>query len=168
MQTLDVISVNIWDILVSLINLVLLFLIIKKFLYKPVKKVLEKRQKELDEQYLSAETAEIAAKESKQKWEEALSGAKSQANEIIEEAALTAKRRGDKIVDDAKAQADGIIHKAEQDAYLERKKAEQEIKREIVEVSGALSEKLIGREINVEDHRAFIDSFIEEIGESDE
>ena len=44
MQSLDVISVNIWQILASLANLVLLFLMVKKFLYKPVKKMLEQRQ----------------------------------------------------------------------------------------------------------------------------
>ena len=45
MQTLDVISVNLWQILISLINLFLLFLILKKFLFKPVKKVLDQRQR---------------------------------------------------------------------------------------------------------------------------
>ena len=42
-QNLDIISVNIWQILISLINLLLLFLIIKKFLYKPVKKFIAQR-----------------------------------------------------------------------------------------------------------------------------
>ena len=44
MQTLDVISVNIWQILISLANLTILFLLFKKFLFKPVKKVMEKRE----------------------------------------------------------------------------------------------------------------------------
>ena len=51
MQTLEVISVNIWLILISLINLYLLFLILKIFLFKPVKKVLDSRQAELDAQF---------------------------------------------------------------------------------------------------------------------
>ena len=54
---------------------------------------------------------------------------------------------------------------AETEADLERKKAADGIKREIVEVSGALTEKMLEREINTDDHRALIDSFIEEIGE---
>ena len=48
-QSLDVISVNLWDILISLANLLILFILVKKFLFKPVKKVLEKRQSEIDE-----------------------------------------------------------------------------------------------------------------------
>ena len=42
MQSLEVISVNIWHILISLCNLLILFLIVKRFLFKPVKKALEK------------------------------------------------------------------------------------------------------------------------------
>ena len=49
MQSLDVISVNVWQILFSLANLLLLFILIKKLLFKPVKNVLDKRQESLDE-----------------------------------------------------------------------------------------------------------------------
>ncbi len=167
-QSLEVISINIWSILISLANLVLLFLLIRKFLYKPVKNTLEARKGEIDERYLAAENAQNAANENREKCEAALSGAEDRANEIIREASETARRRGEKLVSDAKEEASGIIRKAEADAALEIKRAEQEIKREIVEVSGALSEKLLGREIKADDHKVFIDSFIDEIGESDE
>lgn len=168
MQSLNVISFNIWQVLISLANLLLLFLLIKKFLYKPVKKILAERKNEIEEQYLAAEAAEKAANESREKWESMLSGAESRADEIIREASDTAHRRVEKLVSDAKEEAGGILRKAEADAALEIKRAEQEIKREIIEVSGALSEKLLGREINKEDHKAFIDSFIDEIGDDNE
>ena len=61
MQNLDVISVNIWLIIISLCNLVILFLIIKKFLYKPVKKMLAERQNQLDKKYSDAEDAKLEA-----------------------------------------------------------------------------------------------------------
>ena len=61
MQNLDVISVNIWLIIISLCNLVILFLIIKKFLYKPVKKMLAERQNQLDKKYSDAEDAKLDA-----------------------------------------------------------------------------------------------------------
>ena len=48
------------------------------------------------------------------------------------------------------------------------KKAEEQIKREIVEVSGALTEKMLEREINAEDHRNLIDSFLEKVGEEND
>ena len=54
---------------------------------------------------------------------------------------------------------------AKESAELEIKKAEKTIKDEIVDVSYALTEKLLEREINEKDHDNLIDSFIDEIGE---
>ena len=70
MQTLDIISVNLWSILVSLCNLLLLFLILKKFLYKPVKKLIADREEQLNAQLKAAAEAEASAKANQAAWEE--------------------------------------------------------------------------------------------------
>lgn len=168
MQNLDIISVNLWQILISLVNLLLLFLIIKKFLYKPVKNILAKRQAEIDEDYAAAKKAQDAADESRRVWEAKMASAETEADEIIRTATEKAKRRSDTMVEEAREKADGIVRVAQSEAELERKKAVDGIKREIVEVSGALTEKMLEREINTDDHRALIDSFIEEIGDGDD
>jgi F-type H+-transporting ATPase subunit b len=61
MQDLDIISVNIWHIVISLANLVILFLILKKLLFKPVKKIVDKRQKEIESEYKKAEKTQAEA-----------------------------------------------------------------------------------------------------------
>lgn len=166
MQSLDVISVNFWQIIISLANLVILFTIIKKFLFKPVKKVLSERQETLDNKYLEAEQAAAKAEENRQSWEEKLRSAEDKADAIIKSATDDAKHRGDRIVAEARDKADGIVRQAQTDAELERRKADEGIKREIIDVSAALTEKILGREINTQDHRAMIDSFIDGIGDS--
>ena len=168
MQTLDVISVNIWQILISLLNLYILFLIVKLFLFKPVKAVLAERQRELDTQYAAAEDAEREALANRRAWETKMLGAKAEADAIVQSAAERAKHRGDALMAEAKLRADSIVRLAENEADLERKKAVEGVKREIIEVSGALTEKILGREINAEDHRNLIQSFIETIGDEDE
>ncbi len=167
MQSLEVISVNLWNILISLANLVLLFIIVKKFLFKPVQNMLSKRQHELETQYSAAQTAEQEAAESKEKWESKLQGAESAAETILANATATAKARGDKIVAEAKSRADSIIRQAETEATLEYKKVKDQIKTEIVDVSSALTKHLLDREIDTADHRKLIDSFIEKIGDGD-
>lgn len=167
-QSVDVISVNLWQILISLLNLVLIFLIVKRFLFKPVRNMLAKRQAELDAQYASAEAAETSAHADKAAWEEKLQGAEAEADAILQNATDSARYRSEKILEEAKEKADGIIRQAQTEAELERKKAEDGIKREIVDVSAALAERMLGREINAEDHRAMIDSFIEKIGDGDD
>lgn len=167
MQTLEVISVNIWQILISLLNLLLLFLLFKKFLFGPVKKMLAKRQAELDMRYDAADEAKRAAEEDRLFWDEKIGTVKAEADEMIKKAQDSAKRQGDSILSKAKEQADGIVRQAETQAQLEMKKAEDGIKREIVEVSTALANKLLEREINEDDHRSLIDSFIEKIGDEE-
>lgn len=167
MQSLDVISINLWQILVSLANLVLLFLIIKKFLYKPVKKMLANRQQTIDSQYDAAEEAKEQALLDKKMYEEKLSSAKSEADGVIRSAVNTATLREQEILKEAKDKADGIIRQAEVQAALELKKAEDSIKEEIVDVSTRLAEKMLEREIKPEDHKNLIDSFIDQIGDAE-
>ncbi len=168
MQSLDVISVNLWQIIVSLINLILLFLIIKRFLYKPVKKMLEERQKTIDGNYEDAEKAKEKALSEQKAYEEKLSSAKAEADSVIQSAVDIAKEREKEILAEAKLKAEGIIRKAEEDAALEMRKAEESIKNEIVEVSTLLTEKMLEREIRAQDHKQMIDSFIEGIGDEDD
>lgn len=165
MQSLEVISVNLWDILISLLNLLILFLLFKRFLFKPVNNMLAKRQSEIDARYDAADLAKKAAQEDKLLWDEKISTVKEETEMLIKKAQESAKRQGDTIVTKAKEQADAIIRQAENEAQLEMNKAQDTIKQEIVEVSTALANKLLEREINVSDHRALIDSFIEEIGD---
>ena len=165
MQTLDVISVNLWQMVASLANLVILFLLVKKFLYKPVKKMLEDRQNTIEGDYDAASKAKEQAEADKLAYEEKLKTAKGEADKMIKSAADIATERERQILEDAKAKADGIIRQAEANAALELKKAEDGIKKEIVSVSSALTEKMLEREVNSEDHKKLIDSFIESIGE---
>lgn len=168
MNTLEVISVNLWQIIISLLNLTIMFLIVKMFLFKPVKRMLAQRQSAIDSQYENAEKAEKDAIESKEKWEEKLKTAKDEADTIIKLASEGANRRGDEIVAEAKERAESIIRQAQNEAELEKRKAKDSIKKEIADVSTLLSEKMLEREIKTEDHRKLIDSFINEIGDSDD
>ena len=69
-QNLGVISVNLWQILIALVNLLLIFLILKKFLFGPVKKLLKQRQDNIDNQYSEAEKALNAANAAKKQFED--------------------------------------------------------------------------------------------------
>ena len=165
MQPSEIISVNIWQILVSLCNLVILFLIVKKFLYKPVCNMLKNREELLEKQKEEAQKSLEDAERTKEELESQLKGANDRANEILAEATEQAQRRRDKIAEEAKQEAEAIVRQAKTEAELEKKRAEEEIKTQIVEVSFALGEKIIEREIKVEDHHALVDSFISQIGD---
>jgi F-type H+-transporting ATPase subunit b len=164
-ESLNIISVNFFSILFSLLNLVIIFLIAKFLLYKPVKKMLENRQKTIEDGYERASEAEAKANESRIAYEKKLEGAKGEADEIIADAVATAKARGHEIIEDSRKEGEQILKQAKENAELEIKRAEETIKDEIVDVSTALTRKLLEREINEKDHKDLIDSFIDEIGE---
>ncbi len=168
MQTLDIISVNIWQIIFSLANLLIIFLIVKKFLYKPVKKMLDERKSTIANEYSEATMAKEQALASQKEYEEKLQGAHAAADNLINNAVGIAEQREKEIIAKANAEADAIRRQAKEDAELERKKAEEGIRKEIVEVSSVLTEKMLEREVNMDDHRNFIDSFIESIGDEDD
>ena len=67
---------------------------------------------------------------------------------------------------ESREKADQIIRKAKADIERERKDARETIKKEIVDVSQTLSEQIIGREINMDDHRELIDDAIDKLGET--
>ena len=102
MQNLDVISVNIWAILASLANLLILTLIIKRFLYKPVKKILDTRRAAIDEDYAQAKAAREEAEENRRNYEAAMAAAQQTSDQIIAEATRTAEYRGNEIVAEAR------------------------------------------------------------------
>ena len=165
MQTLDIISVNIWQIIISLANLVLLFLMIKKFLFKPVKNMIAKREEAAEAVLKEAEQTRQETIKEKMAWDAKMAKADQEADEIIKEAVVKANKKSGVIINTATERADEIIKLAKFEANLEHKAAEEGIKREIVDLSSALTGKLLSREINPEDHSELIDEFINEIGE---
>ena len=160
---LKVISVNIWAILASLANLLILTCILKKFLFKPVKKIVDSRRAAIDEDYAQAKTAREEAEKTRRNYDEAMAAAKMTGDQIIADASRTAEYRSNEIVAQAREKASEIRRQAEADALLERRKAEDEMKHEIADVSTQLTGKLLQREINEEDHRKLIDSFLQDL-----
>ena len=128
--------------------------------------MLDERRAQIDSDYADAESAKQNAEQKDAELTERLANAKAEAEGIVKEAADMAKARGDKIVEDARATADGIIRQAEEDAELERKRVGETIKEQIIDVSTALAEKMLEREVNADDHKALIDDFIDKIGEN--
>lgn len=165
MNELDVLSVNIWQILISLFNLAILYYLFKKFLFDRVKAIVAKRASEVTAEYDKAQKATEEANEIKASWEEKIKTADKKAEEIIQAAVEKADNRSEVMLYESREKAESIVRKAKADAEREKAEAQATIKQEIVDVSTALSEKIIGREINMNDHRSLIDSFIDNMGD---
>lgn len=163
LQTLEVISVNLWQVLISLANLVVLYLILKHFLYKPIRRALEKRQQTLDEQYGKAEEARQSAEKYEADWSGRMQTAEAEADKIIAASESRAQERDRAMLKNAEKRADEIIRQAEAEANLEKKKAAQDIRQNIIDLSAMLAEHVLPEQLDQEGHEALIDSVIREL-----
>jgi len=159
------ISLNVWTLIFTWVNLIILFLVLKRFLYKPVKKMLQKREDEVKKEYEEAAVLKNEGEQLKTEYEQSLLQAKDQAGEIISNAVKKAAIYTDETEKQAKQKAADIIKKAEQEMESERNTAANQMKDEITNLSVLMAKKMLKREITDEDQSRFIDEFIEDAGE---
>lgn len=161
----DFITLIPWSLVFTLCNTLILFLLIKKFLFKPVNNMLEKRAEDVKSTYDAAEKAKNDAEALKQEYEQHLLSAKEEAGEIIKTASRKAQVRGEEIVNEAQTKAGAIMDKATTEIEREKKKAVNEIKDEISSMAIQIASKVVEREINETDHERLIEQFIDSVGE---
>lgn len=168
MQNLDVISINFWHVVISFANLVILYWILKKFLYAPVNRVIQEREDDLTRKYNEAADALATAEKNRADWEEKMAKSDEESIKIVTDAEKRAKIIENSIISHAKEEAQIIVKNAEEEANSEYMRSKNEIKSQIADISAGLAEKILNREINSEDHRGIIENVIEEIGDADE
>ncbi len=166
MGTLELVSIVPWEIITQLVNLLLLFLLIKHFLFKPVQNILDARQAEIDKTYDDAEKAQDEAEALRDEYEKRIADAKNEASDIVKSATRKAQLHSEEIVRDAQAEAVRIKEKADEQIEQEKKKAMNELKDEISGIAVDIASKVVEREIDEKDHEALIAEFIKGVGEA--
>ena len=162
----SIVGVNFWTALFTLCNMLITFLILKKLLFKPVKKMIDDRQKEIADQYAEAERRRQEAEQAKLAYDQEIAQAKQKRDEIVREAAELAHRQERDILNAAREEAKAITAKAHSDIRQERRKVFNEMKTEISDIAIEIAEKVTEKEIDSDKHRELIDSFIAQIGEA--
>ena len=161
----EFLNINFFTSLFTLVNTIALFLVLKKFLFKPVMQMITDRQKEIDDMYDAAGAAEKNAKALEQAYQQKLSVAAETGERMVKDALKRGQDREEEIIRQANAQAAAILDKANADIAMEKKKAVNGAKDEISEMALAIAEKVVGRELTVADQEGLVDAFIKELGE---
>ena len=161
----ELLGVNFFNALFTLANTLAIFFVAKKFLYKPVMKMIQDRQKEIDDQYLAADAAKESAAELENEYKQKLSVAAETSERIVKEAYERGQRREEEIIRQANEEASAIRQKASADIAQEKKKAINDTKDEISEMAMAIAQKVVGRALSEADQASLVDHFIEELGE---
>ena len=159
------VGVNFWTALFVLLNTLTIFFVAKKFLFGPVMKIIQERQKEIDDMYEAAGTAKDNAAALETEYKQKLSVAAETSERMVKEAVARGQSREEEIIRQANREADAIRDKAAADIAQEKKKAINDAKDEISEMAMAIAGKVVGRALNAADQASLVDHFINELGE---
>ena len=160
------VGIDPWTALFTFCNMMITFAVLKKFLFKPVKKMIDDRQVEIDTMYADADAAKQKAAELEQEYQQHLQSIRDERDTLLREATARAQKREEEIVGEARAEAAALRAAAEADIAQERKKAVNDLKNEIGGIAVDIAGKVVEREINETDHKALIDEFIRNVGDA--
>ena len=160
----SLVSINPTTIVFTLINLLIIFLIFRFLLYKPVCKMLDKRKEMAAAEIDEARKAKEAAQKAEEEYTARLADAKAEASEIMKQATVRAQKREEEIVGEANKKAAEIRTKAEESIERDKQRALNEIKNEISEIVVMAAGKVVEKEISASDNEEIISKFLEEVG----
>ena len=153
------------DAVLLAIAVFVMFLFLSYMLFNPAREMLKKRQDKVKNDIDSAEKSREDAAKLKEEYENRLREIHKEEDAILSAARQKALENETKIIDQAKAEAANIIERANHQAELEMKKAQDEIKKEIITVASMVAGKAVSEKLDIEIQDSLIDDTLNEIGE---
>nr|WP_207755081.1 F0F1 ATP synthase subunit B [Alkaliphilus hydrothermalis] len=155
-----------WSFIFQILNTILIFVILKHFLFKPVTEFMENRRKGIEDSIKMAEGKNAEAEELKNAYQRKLDEIKEERSEMIKDATKRADQRGEEIIKKAELEAKKLIDKANNDIAREKQKALNELKEQISGLVIMAASKVVEKELDQNKHEALIKEFIDEVGEA--
>ena len=163
----QVIKIDI-NLVFTIINLLVLYLLMKKFLFGPIIKVMDVRKAMIDQQFAGAKAQEDQAKALKEQYEGALKSAREESFQIMEQVRKEAKAQADKTVEDTQAKVSAMLAKAQEDINTERENAMRQMKDDVASLAMEAAGKIIGKNSGADQDLSLYDQFIEKAGDPDD
>ncbi len=155
-----------FDSFVTGINIFILFFALSYMLFNPVREALEKRKQKIAGELKNAADDKEAAHAMKEEYEARLHEVKKEAEAILEDARKRAKQREAEIIAEAREEADRIVIRGNREVELERKKALDDMKEQIISIASVMAGKVVAASIDTTVQEALIDETLKEMGES--
>jgi len=152
------------SIALHVLNVVVLFFVLKFLLYKPILKFMKKREKSFSDKTEMLDTREKELIQQKQQYDQMMSDAQTQAASIITKSNEMARDHAKEIIDDAKEQSREMVIRARKEIAIEKEQTQLDMKSEIVDMAVQIAEKVLKREVSKEDNQKIIDDFFERVG----
>ncbi|MBQ9940460.1 MAG: F0F1 ATP synthase subunit B [Clostridia bacterium] len=157
-------SLILMDLVLNFVTIILLFIIVKTLLFKPVKNFLDSRSKKIQDSLKDAEDNKKAALALKEEYNSLIKNSQDEVKKIIKDGELKAAEKSALIIDAANKQAEKILAEAKEKIAEERKDAQEDIKKEIVRTAVQISEKILEREIRDSDIQKIAEDYFSNPG----
>ena len=154
------------SIIYTIINLVIFYLLLKKFLFKPVMGIMEKREKMIADGLQNATDTQNEAKQLKADYEKALSGAKEQSSQIVDKAHAEAKKEYNRILSEANEKAGIMLENAKKTIEVERQQTMNTLQSEIAGLAMQAAKKIVDEKTENQGNKGIYDQFLEGVGEA--
>ena len=151
-------------ILFTVINILVLFLFLKKFLFGRVNAIMEKRAQMVQADLDHAKETVVEAEQLKTNYLETMSGAQSEAKELIAKAQKIANEQRDQITQQAQRDADRIMANAKKEIVLEQQRSLESAQSAIADLAMAAASKVVGANLDDAANRDLVDAFLTEEG----
>lgn len=163
-NNLPLVTIDPGTIVFTLINTLIIFILFKVFLFKPVGKILDKRNEMAAAEIAEAKRAKESAAKTEQEYIDKLAKAKEEAADIMKQATLRAQKREEEIVNEANQKAAEIKARAEENIERDKQRAVNDIKDEISDIVIMAASKVVEKEISAKDNEAIIADFLQNVG----
>lgn len=154
------------DMLIYFFLFVIMFLIVIKFAYAPVAKMMAKREDKVNGDLDYAEDTRKKADDLAAQRNSELKNTRAEANEIVSNAKKSGDTQRDQIISQAQTEAQQLKSNAQKDAEQARTDALASARDDVAQLSIEIASKLISKELNADDQKALIDSYIEGLGDT--
>ena len=153
---------NLPALIAQLINFVLLLIIFRVLLYKPLLNMLDQRKKRIEEGIAASDEAKRRLSETEQETAKELDKARQVGQALIAQAQQAANRLREEETQRARAEAEQLIERARGEIALERDAAIADLRREFAGLAVTAAERVIKKEIDEGTHRRLIDEVLAE------
>jgi len=152
------------EIGIHIVNVIILFFLLRWLLFKPVSKFLKKREDGFETRVKTVEDREKEIAAIKAEYDRLMEEAQDQAASIINKSNEMAKAHSRELIDNTKERAKDLLDRSRREIEQEKRLAKQELKTEIAEMAVSIAEKVLQREVSLEDNKKIIDDFFDKVG----
>ena len=154
-----------FDTVVMALSMLVMFSLLSYFLFNPVRDMLEKRKQRVADDQETAKREKEEAIAFKEEYDQKLKQVDKEAEAILSAARKKAMQNEAKIIAEAKEEAARIIARANAEIELEKKRALDEMKQEMITIASMMAEKVVAASIDTNVQESLIDETLKEMGE---